>query len=178
MRIISGIKKGILIKAPAGLPVRPTTDRSKESLFNILVNHFNFEELKVLDLFSGTGNIAYEFASRGAQSVLCVDSDFGCVKFIKQTAVKLDFENIEARKQDVFSFLKNCTESFDIIFADAPYALNKIADISIMITEKKILKNKGWLIVEHAGNIDLSHQHGFFEQRKHGQSAFSFFKEL
>ena len=176
MRIINGSKKGIIIHAPADLPVRPTTDRSKESLFNILDNHFNFETLNVLDLFSGTGNIAYEFASRGALGVLCIDAHLGCVKFIKLTAQKLGFDNLEARKQDAFLFLKSSTESYDIIFADAPYALHRILELPQLIFENKRLNKNGWLIIEHASNLDLSKHNGFFELRKYGQSTFSFFK--
>ena len=86
MRIISGKYKGRRLVAPKNLPVRPTTDMSKESLFNILNNHFHFSEVKVLDLFSGTGNISYEFGSRGSSEITSVDADFGCVNFIKKTA--------------------------------------------------------------------------------------------
>jgi 16S rRNA G966 N2-methylase RsmD len=90
MRIISGKYKGRRIQPPKNLPVRPTTDMSKEALFNVLNNHFNFEGLKVLDLFSGTGNISYEFASRGSYPITSVDGDFGCVKFIKQVAAEYE----------------------------------------------------------------------------------------
>ncbi len=176
MRIISGSKKGIIIHAPNSLPVRPTTDRSKESLFNILENHFNLDAVSILDLFAGTGNISYEFASRGASGVLSIDADHGCVRFIKQTAQKLNFDTLEAIKQDVFIFLKNTGESFDIIFADAPYALDRIIEIPDLVFKKKILKDHGWLIIEHATSLDLSQQFGFFESRKYGQSSFSFFK--
>ncbi|MBC7382289.1 MAG: RsmD family RNA methyltransferase [Bacteroidia bacterium] len=176
MRIISGSKKGILIQAPSNLPVRPTTDRAKESLFNILDINFNLENLQVLDLFSGTGNISYEFASRGATSVISVDKDLGCIKFIKETASRLALRNIHIKKQDVFAFMKNCEDRFDIIFADAPYALDRIVEIPGLVYDNKLLKEKGWLIVEHATSLDLSHQNGFFEKRKYGQSTFSFFK--
>ena len=120
MRIISGKHKGRRITAPKNLPVRPTTDMSKESLFNILNNHFNFNGLKVLDLFSGTGNISYEFASRGAGPITSVDGDMGCVNFIKKTATELDLD-ISAIKSDVFSFLERNKTTYDIIFADPPY---------------------------------------------------------
>ena len=92
MRIISGKYKGRRINPPKNLPVRPTTDMSKESLFNILNNYFNFSELRVLDLFAGTGNISYEFASRGSGPITSVDGDFGCVNFIKKTAKEFDFD--------------------------------------------------------------------------------------
>ena len=100
MRIISGKFKGRRIFPPKNLPVRPTTDMSKEALFNVLNNHFSFDSLKVLDLFSGTGNISYEFASRGSENITSVDGDFGCVKFIKQVAEEYDF-NIAAIKSDI-----------------------------------------------------------------------------
>ena len=124
MRIISGKYKGRRINPPKGLPVRPTTDMSKEALFNVLNNHFNFDSLIVLDLFAGTGNISYEFASRGSSPITSVDGDFGCVKFIKQIAAEYDFP-IAAVKSDVFKFLEKCNTSFDIIFADPPYGLDQ-----------------------------------------------------
>ena len=86
MRIISGLYKGRKIVAPKNLPVRPTTDMSKEALFNILNNQYYFDDISVLDLFSGTGNISYEFASRGTENITAVDSHYDCIKFINQTA--------------------------------------------------------------------------------------------
>jgi 16S rRNA G966 N2-methylase RsmD len=83
MRIISGTHKSRRIVAPKNLPVRPTTDLSKEALFNILNNQYNFAEISVLDLFAGTGNISYEFASRGCTAIVAVDAHFGCVQFTK-----------------------------------------------------------------------------------------------
>lgn len=176
MRIISGTHKGIIINAPKGLPVRPTTDRAKESLFNILENNFDFEGLACLDLFSGTGNVAYEFCSRGAQKVVSVDLDFGCVKFIKESITKHHFTQLTAIKRDAFTFINQCSDKFDIIFADAPYALDKLPVISSQIFDKQLLNTKGWLIVEHQSNLDLSNQSHFFEKRNYGQSTFSFFK--
>ena len=86
MRIISGEFKGRKIVAPKQLPVRPTTDMAKEALFNILNNQYYFDDISVLDLFSGTGNISYEFASRGTRQILAVDAHYGCIKFINQTS--------------------------------------------------------------------------------------------
>lgn len=125
MRIIGGDKKGLIISPPKGLPVRPTTDRAKESLFNILENRITINNIHVLDLFAGTGNISFEFASRGAQKVESVDADFGCANFIKQKAKELGLTQINAIKKDVFSFLKNQQTPFQLIFADPPYALDK-----------------------------------------------------
>jgi len=83
MRIISGKHKSRRIQAPKKLPVRPTTDMAKEALFNILNNLYYFNNITVLDLFSGTGNISFEFGSRGTENITAVDAHFGCIKYIK-----------------------------------------------------------------------------------------------
>ncbi len=175
MRIISGTHKGILINAPKNLPVRPTTDRSKESLFNILENNFDIKKLTVLDIFSGTGNISYEFCSRNAMHVDAVDVNEKCVLFIKETKLKLKFENLYPIKKNAFSYLKNCTKKYDIIFADAPYANKQIIEIPRLVVENNLLNQNGWLIVEHEMHLDLITEKGFFDKRIYGQSAFSFF---
>ena len=124
MRIISGQYKSRKILAPKNLPVRPTTDMAKESLFNILNNQFYFDDISVLDLFAGTGNISYEFASRGTEQITCVDEDFGCVKFINKTAENFDMP-IQIIKSDVFKFLAKTTQKSNVIFADPPYRLSE-----------------------------------------------------
>jgi 16S rRNA (guanine966-N2)-methyltransferase len=177
LRIVNGTHKGILINAPKNLPVRPTTDRSKESLFNILENNFDIEKLTVLDIFSGTGNIAYEFCSRGAFKVDAVDINEKCIFFIKETKQKLKFENLHPIKKDAFSYLKNCSQNYDIIFADAPYANKKIIEIPRLVAENNLLIENGWLIVEHEVHLDLNGERGFFDKRIYGQSAFSFFSK-
>ncbi len=178
MRIISGTHKGILINAPKGLPVRPTTDRSKESLFNIIENNFNIDDFVVLDIFSGTGNIAYEFCSRNAAHIDAVDVSEKCIAFIKETKLKLKMESLHPLKKDAFAYLKNCTTKYDIIFADAPYANKQIIEIPRLVADKLLLKETGWLIVEHETHLDLSTEKGYFDKRVYGQSAFSFFKHF
>ena len=177
MRIISGKYKGRRIFPPKGLPVRPTTDMSKEALFNVLNNHFSFEGLKILDLFSGTGNISYEFASRGCTPITSVDADFGCVKFIKQVAAEYDF-NIAATKSDVFSFLEKNKTSYDIIFADPPYALDQktFEKIVLLIFEKELLNEEGMMVIEHSKYTKLDHMINFSFQKSYGGSIFSFFE--
>ncbi|HEX8562022.1 MAG TPA: RsmD family RNA methyltransferase [Flavobacterium sp.] len=177
MRIISGKYKGRRITTPKNLPVRPTTDMSKEALFNVLNNHFNFSGLKVLDLFSGTGNISYEFASRGSDNITSVDADFGCVKFIKQTAAEFDF-NIAAIKSDVFSFLQKNNSTYDIIFADPPYALDQGTFDKIVLTvfEKELLQEDGMMIIEHSKYTKLDHLINFSFKKSYGGSIFSFFE--
>lgn len=177
MRIISGQHKGRRITAPKNLPVRPTTDLSKESLFNVLNNHFNFSELKVLDLFSGTGNISYEFASRGAGPIISVDGDFGCVNFIKKTARELDLD-ISALKSDVIKFLEKHKTSYDLVFADPPYdfTLEKFENIVQLVFANDILDTEGMLVVEHSKYTDLKHLDNYSFQKNYGGSVFSFFE--
>lgn len=156
--------------------MRPTTDRAKESLFNIIENNFDIEDLNVLDIFSGTGNIAYEFASRGAQKITAVDINEKCVMFIKSVKEKLKLTTMQVVKKDAFAFLNNASEKYDIIFADAPYAHKQIIDIPRIVYAKQLLTQTGWLIVEHESLLDLDKEPGFFDKRVYGQSAFSLFK--
>ncbi len=176
MRIISGKYKGRRIVAPKNLPVRPTTDLAKESLFNILNNYYHFDELRVLDLFSGTGGISYEFASRGAETITCVDIDFGCIKFIKQTSDTFDFP-INAIKTDVFSFLEKNKSEYDVIFADPPYNFtqNQFDKIPKIIFENELLAPGGMLVIEHSPHTNLEEIEYFSHSKKYGSSVFSFF---
>jgi 16S rRNA (guanine(966)-N(2))-methyltransferase RsmD len=177
VRIISGKYKGRRISAPKNLPVRPTTDMSKEALFNVINNHFDFDELNVLDLFSGTGNISYEFGSRGATPITSVDADFGCVKFIKQTAIEFELD-ITAIKSDVFKFLERHKGSFDLIFADPPYGIDQkeFEKLVLLVFEKNLLDEQGMMIVEHSKHTKLNHLSNFSFQKNYGGSVFSFFE--
>lgn len=177
MRIISGKHKGKRLIAPKKLPVRPTTDMAKEALFNILNNRYNFQNLKILDLFSGTGNIAYEFASRGVIQVTVIDENHNCVKYIQKTAAELEL-NLEVIKSDVFKYLEKAAGKSDIIFADPPYDVEKesLTKIVYLTFEQKLLNENGILIVEHSKQTDLSELAHFSEARKYGSSVFSFFE--
>lgn len=175
MRIIGGDLKGIRINPPNNLPVRPTTDIAKEALFNILVNRFDFDNIRVLDLFSGTGSISLEFASRGVTEVTSVDRDYGCFNFLKNTAKQYKLEAIKANKSDVFKFIKHETKPYDLIFADPPYDLPEIAEISSIIFDLNLVSPEGYLIVEHPSMKRLNNHPNYIETRKYGSSSFSFF---
>lgn len=177
MRIISGKYKGRRIAPPKNLPVRPTTDMSKEALFNVLNNHFNFSELKILELFAGTGSISYEFASRGCSPILCIDGDMGCVNFIKKTAKEFDFD-ITALKSDVFKFLEKHKGNYDIIFADPPYGMSQkeFETIIELIFERELLDDEGMLVVEHSKYTKLDHMANYSFQKNYGGSVFTFFE--
>ena len=182
MRIISGKNGGQIIKIPKKFKLRPTTDRSKEGIFNIISNFFDYENLIVLDLFSGTGNISYEFASRGTNNITVVDSNTKHVKFIKSQSEKFNFK-FNIIKTDVFRYLRSCNNNdcnYDIIFADPPYNLdlNKYENIIYKIFEFKLLKNDGIIIIEHSNKIRLDSIKTFYMKRKYGGCFFSFFKYL
>jgi 16S rRNA (guanine(966)-N(2))-methyltransferase RsmD len=176
MRIISGIHKGRRIQAPKNLPIRPTTDMAKEALFNILRNLVHLHGMNVLELFAGSGNMSYEFASRGVGSVVAVDSHMPCLAFINKTAELLELP-IDTIKADVFSFLKNHKGSYDIIFADPPYAIEQDEFLQIVdsVFENNLLNDDGILIIEHSKHTDLSSHAAFDNQRKYGGTVFSFF---
>ena len=176
MRIISGLHKGRKIQAPKRLPVRPTTDQAKEALFNILNNNFYIPDCLVLDLFAGTGNISYEFASRGSKDIISVDINNKCINFIKNTSNKLLF-NITTVKKDTFKFINTCDKHFDIIFADPPYSIDNVIYEQLIssIVKKKMLNNSGIIIIEHSNKISLKNIKTYSETRKYGGSCFSFF---
>ena len=172
MRIISGSHKGRRLIVPASLPVRPTTDRAKEALFNILENRYYFENKNLLDLFSGTGNIAYEFISRGIDKVITVDNNYHCIDYIEKTTKELDF-NITPIKSDCLQYLKNCKQQFNFIFVDPPYDYKEYQELKNLVFEKNLVKKDGVLIIEH--NKDALFEADNIELRKYGTVHFSIF---
>lgn len=179
MRIISGQYKSKRILAPKKLPVRPTTDMAKEALFNILNNRYYFADISVIDLFSGTGNISYEFASRGTERIIAVDIHPGCVDFIEKISAEMNL-GITALKSDAFEYLEKTDAQADIIFADPFYDTidEGFGKIVTLVFERNLLLRDGTLIIEHAGRVDLSHLEHFSERRKYGGNAFSFFDKI
>jgi 16S rRNA (guanine966-N2)-methyltransferase len=177
MRIIGGRLKGIRFNAPKSLPVRPTTDMAKEALFNILYNTYDFDSCDVLDLFCGTGNVSFEFASRGAKSVTAVDKHSGCIYWVKSVIEKHDLREIDVQKADVFKFLATEKRAYQIIFADPPYDLATIPRIPELVIENNLLTDNGMLIVEHPSLLKLNYQAGYTETRRYGNSSFSFFEK-
>lgn len=176
MRIIGGQQKGRRISPPVNLPVRPTTDLAKESLFNILNNLIDFENLRVLDLFAGTGNISFEFASREAAIVTSIDLNYKCIEFIKKTSQQLDFKSVRAFRADVFKFLsKSPAEPYDLIFSDAPYEMSNIEHLPDIIFEKNWLNKDGLLIIEHPRGIGFTGHPHFSQYRHYGKVNFTFF---
>lgn len=176
MRIISGIHGGRRINPPANMPhTRPTTDIAKEGLFNILQNNLEIDELKVLDLFGGTGCISYELASRGAPEISIVEKDDKMYAFIKKTAAELGFENFNVVRSDVFRFMETCGQQYDLIFAGPPYALTTIDELPKKVFEKNLLKPGGWFILEHTPRNDYKKFPHYKTERNYGTTIFSIF---
>ena len=176
MRIVSGTHKSKRIYAPKNLPVRPTTDMAKESLFNILNNDYYFDEIRVLDLFSGTGNISYEFASRGTQQILSVDQNLNCIRFIQKTVEELGFKAITTLKADVFEFVTKHKQEYDVIFADAPYDIEGLESVIENVFKHDLLASNGVLIIEHPKEHDFSELPNYRNKRRYGNVNFSFFE--
>lgn len=178
MRIISGTHGGRRIRAPKSLPVRPTTDRVKEALFNILDNRYRWDEISVLDLFAGTGNISFEFASRGTAEVISVDQHPGCIKFIRETGSLL---NIPLRpvRSEVIPYLEQTSHQFDIIFADPPYGIpfKSLNQLITLVFERGLLNPGGVLILEHDKRVKLNSMPYFQSHRNYGGSVLSFFEQ-
>jgi len=148
---------------------------AKEGLFNILTNNFHFEPLTVLDLFSGTGNISFEFASRGCEKIISVEKDYKSYKFIIETANNLDMP-IKGIRADAFKFLQKTNDTFDIIFADPPYWHKNIQLLPDLVFERKLLNEHGLFILEHSGEKKEELKKYDFETRTYGKVNFSIFK--
>ena len=177
MRIVGGQYRGRQFHPGKSFKARPTTDMAKESLFNILQNRVDFEEIKVLDLFSGTGSISFEFASRGCKDVTAVEMNFQHFNFITEVIEKLDDKNIHAIKANAFQFMVKSGQTFDLIFADPPYDHKQFLKIPELILTKNILNLNGIFILEHPKIYDFSKYPEFKEMRNYGSVHFSFFQK-
>lgn len=175
MRIIAGSLRGRRLNPPATLPVRPTTDMARESLFNILNNYVEFEECTVMDLFAGTGAMSLEFVSRGAQEVTSVDINNQCTDFIKSCAQQFGVSNLHVVRTDVFDLLKRAYKKFDIVFADPPYAIENLATLPDLVFEHQLLTDDGIFVLEHPREYQFEDHPHFWQHRHYGKVNFTFF---
>lgn len=176
MRIVGGTFGGRRFSPPANIPARPTTEVAKEGLFNMLNNLIDFEGLKTLDIFGGTGSITYELASRGASSLTLVERDDVTCNFIKKTIKELDIaDKVQLVKGDVFKFMNQCTEQYDFIFAGPPYALETIDDIPQIVFQKQLLLPDGIFVLEHTPRNDYQNHPNFKRMKNYGTTVFTFF---
>ena len=190
MRIISGTYGGRRLSPPKNITARPTTDFAKESLFNLLNNRLDFEGIDMLDLFAGTGGIGIECVSRGARSVTAVEIAHVQQNWIIACCKQLGIRNLSVIRGDVFKFLSACRTQYDLIFADPPYALDRIAELPDIILPSRdenqgadknrgavtILKEDGWLVIEHGKDTDFTSHPRHVETRTYGSVHFSFFQ--
>lgn len=177
MRIVGGKYKGRIFRPNKKFKARPTTDVAKEGLFNILDNRYYFSDKTVLDLFSGTGSIAYEFLSRGCRQATLVESNFTHYRFILDVLESLKIENATPFKSDVFKFLKTGSSKFDFIFADPPFNLKRFTEVPDAIFEADILNEGGLFILEHPKEFQFLKHKYFKEIRNYGKVNFSFFEK-
>ena len=177
MRIVGGIYKGRIFRPNKKFKARPTTDAAKEGLFNILVNRYEFSNKTVLDLFSGTGSIGYEFLSRGCQEATFIESDISHYRFILDVLKTLKIENATAFKSDVFKYIKTCPQKFNFIFADPPFDLKTLQDIPDVVLDTELLAEGGLFILEHPVEFQFTKHKYFKEIRNYGKVNFSFFEK-
>lgn len=177
MRIISGKYRGKQIRPPKNFKARPTTDFAKESLFNILTHRYDLDGMEVLDLFSGTGSISYEFASRGAKSVIAVELSPAHYKFIQATCRELELDQVHVIRGDAFRYLKKPFQSFDLVFADPPYDHPGLAELPDLVMSSSILEENGLLILEHPSTYTFTAHPHYLQNRKYGGVNFTLFEK-
>jgi 16S rRNA (guanine(966)-N(2))-methyltransferase RsmD len=176
MRIVSGELKGRRFSPPASFKARPTTDQARESLFNILNNQIDIADQTVLDLFSGTGAISYEFASRGCCSVTSIEKNYAHFKFIRRTASDFNLTpQMKVIKADAFKFISKKQGNFSLIFADPPFNLPQIPELPALILNSGLLVSQGLFILEHGPTYNFSNEPFFWQTRHYGKVNFSFF---
>jgi 16S rRNA (guanine(966)-N(2))-methyltransferase RsmD len=142
------------------------------------MNHYDLEEVEVLDLFAGTGSITYEFASRGARGIVSVESDPVHFAFIRKTCAQLGLDQVSVLRTDAFRYLHHPPQQFDIVFADPPYDHPLLEQIPSKVFETDLLSPEGLLILEHPSRIEFPAHPRFREQRKYGGVNFSFFSGI
>ncbi|MCF0235222.1 MAG: RsmD family RNA methyltransferase [Bacteroidaceae bacterium] len=176
MRVITGKYKGKHFEVPRNFKARPTTDFAKENLFNVLRGYVDFEQTRVLDLFAGTGSISLEFLSRGCPEVVCVERDRQHFAFLSKMFRSLDDAAITPMCGDALRFIDKATRSFDLVFADPPYALKEIPELPNRVMNSALLATDGLFVLEHGRDCDFSYHPNFIEHRAYGSVNFSFFQ--
>lgn len=179
MRIIGGEFKSRIFSPGKNFKARPTTDFARENLFNILANRLDFGDVKVLDLFAGTGSISFEFASRGATNITCVELNRMHFAFICSVIEKLDLKGIvKPVCADTFRFIQKTKEHYNVIFGDPPYDLKRLSEIPELVMNSNLLAPRGIFILEHGKRNDFSLHPDFLELRVYGSVHFTFFKHI
>lgn len=177
MRIITGSLKGRRFEIPKGLDVRPTTDRTKESMFNKIEAYKYIEGTRVLDLFAGSGNLGFEAISRGAREVLAIDLNHANVKLIEKISRSWDIEHqVRTATIDVQQFLKSPPQAFDFIFCDPPYNYEWMEQMIEQILTNGWLSPTGWLLLEHDKYHSYTGDSNCFFSKAYGRTTVSIFQ--
>lgn len=177
MRIITGIYKGRHFEVPRTFKARPTTDFAKENLFNVLRAYVDFEACSALDLFGGTGSISLELLSRGCPRVVTIEKDRRHFTFIQQCQRTLADDAWTPMCGDALRFIERCGESYDLVFADPPYALPELGELPDRVMQSSLVKPGGLFVLEHGKNYDFASRPDFVEHRAYGSVNFSFFRK-
>ncbi len=136
----------------------------------------DFDGIDMLDLFAGTGGIGIECVSRGAREVTAVEIAHVQQNWIISCCRQLGIRNLSVIRGDVFKFLSACRTKYDLIFADPPYALEQLPTLPDVILGQDILKEDGWLVIEHGKDTDFTTHPRHYETRTYGSVHFSFFQ--
>jgi len=178
MRVISGKWKGRKITPPIISSTRPTTDRTKESLFSWLEARYDLQDANVLELFAGFGGIGLEFLSHGAAFVTWVEKNKKCTAFLQNLVHQFDIQqNTQIISSDCLNFLKKNTTVFDVIFIDPPYEYEFKEQILEFILLNPILRPGGLLIFEHRANFQFPSRPECIESRTYGEACLSFYEK-
>lgn len=178
MRIIGGSLKGRIFDPPVRFSSRPTTDFAKEGLFNILEAVWDLTDCSVLDLFSGTGAISFEFASRGARPVYAVEMNPVHVASLRRNVGRLGLDSaVRVVRNNVFDFLGICRERFDLVFADPPFDLEGLDGLPDRIFSADILQVGGQFVLEHPETYSFENHRFFLKTRRYGHVCFTFFEK-
>ena len=179
MRVITGKARGSVLKTPDGMATRPTADRVKEALFNII--QFDVPTARVLDLFGGTGQLGIEALSRDAKSAVFVDEREDACRLIKENLKRTKMEQLgRVVRSDYMAYLKTCKEKFDLIILDPPYAEVFLENSLKMITEIDILQSGGIIITERPLGKELSWDFPGFERSrdyKYGNTLITIYRK-
>ena len=180
MRVITGKARGVVLKTPDGMATRPTADRVKEALFNII--QFEIPTARVLDLFGGTGQLGIEALSREAKYTVFVDERDDACRLIRENLKRTKLEEYaKVIRSDYMVYLKGCKERFDIILLDPPYAEVFLENSLKMITEIDILQSGGIIVTERPVGKELPWDFPGFERSKdykYGKTLITIYKKL
>ena len=176
MRVVSGKHKGRVLDKFKGDAIRPTADRAKEALFNIL--SYSVTGANFLDLFSGTGSIGIEALSRGAKKVTFVDASKESANIIKSNLTKLkEVSSVELLSAE--TFLLKTSDTYDIIFLDPPYSFNEADKLFEIIKNRNLLNENGIVIYEHASENKFNSEFlEIYDTRKYGIATFDFLRSI